>query len=702
MNSIYQEDGMKILAIDFEYRGTNNPTLDLVACATSSYNTKTKEEYTRVYWLADDPEEQEKLKQFLLRKRKDYTLLVFNNDAEGRSLISLGLNPIKFKTIDIQAEWKMLTNHNDEFGYGRQFIDGRFKTTTRKTYGEDDGGFHDRTPVNLLACTSKLLNNVTSKDYFLKNEMRDLILKNETYTDDQKKRIMEYCKGDIKDLYKLFSKIYNYHKGFYKHLPGGSNVLISEMLYRGETVARAAVIAAIGYPVNREKVTNFTKNIPQILIDIQEDINNQFPDMEVFRWDKKLERYSLNTKAPKAWIDESPYRENWLETAKGDYSLALEAWEKHFSWRHDFPRDNFPAQFLRYLKTKKSLNGFMPKSIKAKNRDTFFSYYGDDDRAHPYLNAYGAQSARYQPKATGFMHLKAAWMRSLVEPKPGRAIASIDYKSQEFLISAIMSNDSNMLAAYDSGDVYLYFARVAGAFPKNKEYDSNNEEHKMIRDRFKATTLGISYGMGANALAAKLTSDTGIEHDYDDAMELIDAFYDTYPDYKDWSDDLKFDYQCEGKIKLVDGWTMFGDNDNIRSVGNMPVQGMGSCILRKAIKLCQDAGLTVILPLHDALYIEYDSDDFEQVSDFAWQMKAAFRGCLMDAKRQGLIASDTGNDYIKLDCDIWSPDYEPMKGTKKLITEDLEANVYGVYVDKRSKAEYERFSKYMEEVNGEV
>ena len=61
--------------------------------------------------------------------------------------------------------------------------------------------------------------------------------------------------------------------------------------------------AAIGYPVVKNKVVNFTKNIPNIIRDLQEDINSQFPDMNLFRkTSKKAEKLSFNTKIVKAWI----------------------------------------------------------------------------------------------------------------------------------------------------------------------------------------------------------------------------------------------------------------------------------------------------------------------------------------------------------------------------------------------------------------
>ena len=663
---------MKFIAHDFEYKDTKQPRLTLVSCALADDKGETS------IWLFKDRIRQAKLKQYFLQRRDSHILLSFNVDAEARGLIALGLNPIKFKWIDLQAEWKMLTNHNDLLGYGKHFFDGRYKVTHRRAYGDyADKRPHDKTPVNLLAVTAKLIGGVTEEDYLLKQKMRDMILHNKDYTLEQQAQILSYGAGDIKDLVAIYhAQIKEYFKLLDKK---NMELLHEEQLYRGNTVARAALIASTGYPVNRKKVTKFTQNIPNIIKDIQEDINAQFPEMEVFYWNKKENRYSLNTKAVKAWIDKSIYKNLWDKTPTESYSLSLDSWERHFSFRHDFPRDNFPAQFLRYKKVEKSLNGFKPKSVTAKNKETFFSYYGDDDRAHPYLNAYGAQSARYQPKALGFIHLKAAWMRALVEPRPGRAIASIDYGSEEFLISALLSGDKNMLEAYRSGDVYLYFAKLAGAVP----WDGTKAQYKKERDAFKATTLGISYGMGAGALARKLCADTGEDYDFSDAMNLINQFGEAYPDYQAWIKDNEFSYIEKDHVKLPCGWYMFGDNDNIRSVNNMPVQGVGSSILRKAIEFCQDAGLTVILPLHDALYIEYNAGDYAALDTFHLCMREAFAY---------YFPNTDARELIRLDLDTWSPDYKDIVSVKT--PGGLDVNPQELYIDERSKSEFKQFSKY--------
>lgn len=689
----------KLVPIDFEYNTTSEQRLNLVCCSLE-FNGKTVE-----YWLLDNNEAKKELKKDILQLRDHgYIFLCFSAVAEGHAFVSLGIDPTNCKWLDLAQEWKMITNHNHKYMYGKQLIDGKEVTTTAPRYGEDTGISNAKAPKNLASCVYKLLGKKIDTEH--KTLMRDIIISN-NYEEiiANKKKIMEYCTSDIVYLNPAWQKIREEYLSYFRRaweytkeemeileLEFKENtpieVTYKEIMWRGETAARTALMQATGYPVNVKKVKKFAGSVKHILKELCEDINEQFSEEErFFKWNSSQQRYSMYQKPLKAWIENSKYAPTWKRTnpsktkPNGDWSLALDAWEKHFSFRHDYPRGNVGAQILRYLKTRQSLNGFLPKSPTAKNKETFFDSLGSDGRVRSFLNPYGAQSARYQPKATGFIPLKAAWMRSLIEPKPGYAICGIDYGSQEFLIAALVSGDKNMLEAYKSGDVYLYFAKLAGAVP----WEGKKEDYKEERNVFKSTTLGISYSMGADALARKLTDDTGKKHTKEDAQVLIDKFMKAYPDYAEWIDKIRFDYQMRSFHKLPDGWVMFGDNDNKRSISNVPIQGFGSCILRKAIQLCQDSGLRVIFPLHDAGYIEYPSGRLDLVDLFAKCMRDAF--CFYFEDKEGA-------DLIRLDANIWSPDYEDGDFTTP---RGLEGKKQKVYIDERAEKEYLRFKKYWEE-----
>ncbi len=660
----------KVVPIDFEYHSSEERDLHLVCCSLE-YKGKIYE-----YWLNDNSDRNRLLRNLLRINDEGYALLCFNATAEGRALLSLQLGVTKFKWVDLNAEWKMLTNHWDEYGYGEQYSKGKYITTRRPKGYKAEGENNSKAKHNLLACTFKMTGR-KERDSEYKDKMRDLILTRDfDLIEKNKKEIQEYCSSDIRDLPEIMGKIfdaYNYYFGRFTYQFDFAPTP-DEILYRGMSMARTAIMMREGYPVDVEKLQNFANNIPNILKDCIEDINSQF-EWDLFSPNKSAHGYKQNQVEWKKFISEGEYAENWTKTATGDYALSLDAFEKHFSWRHEFPRNNFYAQALRYLKTKQALNGF---SV-ASNRKNIFNDLGSDGRIRSYLNPYGSQSARYQPPSTSFIFLKPAWTRSLVHPSSNRVVVGIDYKSEEALIGALNSNDEAMIEAYKSGDVYLDFAKRAGAIP----HDGTKEEYKKERDLFKSTYLGISYLMGAKSLAKKLTSDTGKLYTESDAKDLIEKFYKAYPTYKKYLDDVVYDYDRLGLIKLEDGWTMFGDNDNFRSVSNMPIQGMGSCILRRAIALAQDRGLNVIIPLHDALYIECGVEDLQTSTDI-------LADCMVEAFKIN-YPDNPKAELIRLDIEAWGDKLEAgVVRTPKNRTINLER----VHVDSRGKREYEMYKKY--------
>ena len=298
--------------------------------------------------------------------------------------------------------------------------------------------------------------------------------------------------------------------------------LEDDMIYRGSYAALTAIRESKGYPIDYDKARNFSKNIPLILDECMREINSLFPQIKPFKWDKLENKFKWNQKSTREWIEKN--YDDWDRTDEternpnGQISLALESWKRKFPFKHEYPKDNFGAQMVRYLKLKQALSGFNA----GKGGKSFWDAVGSDKRVRPYMNIYGAQSGRSQPASSSFLFLKPAWCRALMMPAKGKAIVSIDYGSEEFFLSALMSKDANMIKSYLSGDVYLEFAKLSGMVPK----DATKATHKYERDLAKSTVLGLSYKMSKYGLANKLTQDLGRNFSVDDAEDLIEKFYD--------------------------------------------------------------------------------------------------------------------------------------------------------------------------------
>jgi len=660
---------VKFVSLDFEYNKTAEPKLNLVCCSITIYPEKIKKNL----WV--HKKDYKPLRDYI-SSFKDRIFLSYNAVAEASAFISMDLEPTDFKWIDLFIEFRCLSNHNHKISCGKHLVDGKViniippKPKWQRVEGEEKS---KQLTHSLSQAVYKFLGIIIDTDR--KTLMRDLIISTpDEFTKQEAAEIMEYCESDVEHLYPLYLKMV---EAYHRHIPKSERkFLFDEMLLRGENAARAAKIERIGYPINVEATRNFANSVAFILSDMQRDINRQFPLSKPFKYQKKTGLYSMQTKVLKEWIKAQGFAEKWDKTDKNDISLSLKAWEKYFSYSHDFPEYNLGAQIVRYLKTKQNLNGFMPPK---KDKKTFWDNLGSDGFVRPYLNIYGSQASRYQPSATSFLFLKSAWMRSLAEPPPGKAIVGIDFKSEEFFIKAITFLDKAMMKAYNTGDPYLAFAKDIKYVPAK----ATKKTHPIERQRSKSSILGIQYDMTKYGLSRKLTVDTGIEHSEDEAQEWINSFNEAYPDQFAGGKEYIQNYKEAGYAKLLDGWYMFGDNINDRSVGNFPHQGHGAVVLRKAIKYCQEAGLDVIIPLHDALYCLIDAFDFDKIDIMI--------DCLVRAFKDSFPLKYQKYANVFVDIEAWSGEYSE----KEIITKNKnKVKLEKIHIDERSQNEYKRFSKY--------
>src|SRR5262249_42340778 len=130
---------------------------------------------------------------------------------------------------------------------------------------------------------------------------------------------------------------------------------------------------------------------------------------------------------------------------------------------------------------------------------------GADGRNRTVLWPFKAKTSRTQPKAAQWIFSPAVWLRSLIKPEPGMAVAYIDWSSMEFLIAASLSDGhtgpvNTMLDMYQTGDPYLAFAKRVGAVPST----ATKASHAEVRDKYKTLLLATQYGMARDTLAARL------------------------------------------------------------------------------------------------------------------------------------------------------------------------------------------------------
>jgi hypothetical protein len=229
---------------------------------------------------------------------------------------------------------------------------------------------------------------------------------------------------------------------------------------------------------------------------------------------------------------------------------------------------------------------------------------GTDGRNRCLLSAFRARTGRNQPSNSAFIFGPSCWLRALIQPEPGGALAYVDWEQQEFGIAAALSGDERMREAYASGDPYLTFAKQAGAVPGS----ATKESHKVERDRFKVCALAVQYGMGERSLARKIARPEA------EARRLLELHRQTYPTFWRWSQGAVDHAMLRGWLQTVFGWRIHvGPEANPRSLANFPMQANGAEMLRLACCLATEMGIAVCAPVHDAILVEGRDAEIEGV-----------------------------------------------------------------------------------------
>jgi DNA polymerase I len=384
-----------------------------------------------------------------------------------------------------------------------------------------------------------------------KDEMRALIMRGGPWAAEERTAILHYCMSDVGALARLLPAM----------LP---RIDLPRALLRGRYMAAAACMEYGGVPVDvpmLNKLRRYWAPIQDTLIE-RIDVDYGVYEGRTFK-EEKFEAYLIRAGIPWPRLDSGR-----LDLSDGTFRQMAKI----------YPAVS-PLRELRSSLADLRLNDLA---------------VGRDGRNRTILSAFRARTSRNQPSNSRFIFGPSVWIRALIAPLPGMAVAYIDFEQQEFAIAAKLSGDTNMLAAYASGDPYLAFAKQAGAIPA----DGIRDTHVNVRELFKTTALAVLYGMEAHGLALKIDRPRII------ARDLLRAHHETYRQFWRWSDAVVDHAKLTGELHTCFGWTLHGCcGANPRSLRNFQMQAHGAEMLRLACCLATERGVEVCAPVHDALLI---------------------------------------------------------------------------------------------------
>jgi hypothetical protein len=481
--------------------------------------------------------------------------------AEMGCFLELGW-PTPARVIDLFAEFRRVSN-------GRTLYSTRGEVITRA------GLVHAMAAYGLDAIGADE-----------KDEMRELIIGGGPWTAAQRAAILAYCETDVDALARLLpAMLPDILRG-----PRGATVALGQALLRGRYMVAAGRIEHSGVPIDVPTLERLRDGWAGIKGALIAKVDAEFGVFDGLRFsERQFAEYLVRTGTA------------WPRLPSGELDLKDDTFR-------EMARSNPAIAPLRELRA--ALSELRLNDLAV----------GSDGRNRTMLSAFRARTGRNQPSNSRFIFGPSVWLRGLIKPAEGMAVAYVDFRSQEIGIAAALSGDAGMMAGYTSGDPYVDFGIRAGLLPTG----SNKRTHRAQRDVLKAVVLGIGYGMGVEAMASRIGKPLVT------ARILLAKHRSAYPTFWRWSDAVVDHAVLNRRLNTVFGWELtVGENVNPRALRNFPMQANGAEMLRLACCYATEAGLTVIAPVHDAIAIEAPAERIDDDVEL-------LRECMERASREVL------------------------------------------------------------------
>jgi DNA polymerase-1 len=224
---------------------------------------------------------------------------------------------------------------------------------------------------------------------------------------------------------------------------------------------------------------------------------------------------------------------------------------------------------------------------------------------------------------------KGAQIRSAFIANKGSIILAADYSQIELRIMAHISEDKNLLTAFNNNeDVHRSTA--------SQVFDTEiSKVTKDQRRKAKAINFGLIYGMSAFGLAKQ------IDVSRTEAKQYIDGYFENYPGVLQFMNETKEKAKSQGYVETVLGRRLYLPQINsknkmlqqhaLRTAINAPMQGSSADIIKKAMLNIQDwidsegHEIKMFMQVHDELVFEINS---EKADEYANKIKLMMSNAL--------------------------------------------------------------------------
>ncbi len=370
------------------------------------------------------------------------------------------------------------------------------------------------------------------------------------------------------------------------------------------------------------------------------DLENDLKNLETKIFELSGEEFNMNSPRQLGEIlfEKMQLDPKAKKTKTGQYATSEDILQKLVSKHEIIP---LILEYRTYQKLKSTYVDALPTQIDK-----------DDNRVHTNFSQTTAATGRLASVNPNLQNipirtLRGQQIRGAFVADEGKKIISADYSQIELRLIAEISDETNMIQAFQDGeDIHASTASKLFKIPLE-------EVTKTQRSQAKTVNFGIIYGQGAFGLAEQ----TGLSRT--EAKQMIDAYYATYPKLKEWMAEQVKKARELGYVETILGRRRhlkdINSNNFVvrghaeRNAVNAPIQGSAADIIKIAMinidKAISDEKLDtkMLLQVHDELLFEAPKDEIETASKLIkTQMESA-----VETKVPLLVEVGVGENWLE-------------------------------------------------------
>jgi hypothetical protein len=226
----------------------------------------------------------------------------------------------------------------------------------------------------------------------------------------------------------------------------------------------------------------------------------------------------------------------------------------------------------------------------------------DAGRHRSWPNPFGTATGREKPCGWSYVYLPKVY-RSIIQPKQGYAIATIDFQQQEPAILACFANDTAAMDVYTKGDLYQHCIE-------------DGPWASLSREQVKEVIISYIYGATPHALLRRFNIPTSA------TSPCLKYLKEIFSIQTKWLNNYAHDAYQSGSVSCLDWHMQVSPQTRITSLKNWPIQATGADILRRSCLSLAAAKIPVVGAIHDSIIVEVPITNYAATFDFVGKIMA--------------------------------------------------------------------------------